>query len=94
VIAASDYVRGVPDLIRTWVPWRYVTLRTDGFARSDTRVNLRRWFEIDRTHIALATIKALADERQIEKTAPQEFEARYGLRPTVRPPWADRREDS
>jgi pyruvate dehydrogenase E1 component len=60
VIAATDYVRAVPDLIRTWVPRRYITLGTDGFGRSDTRQSLRRFFEVDRTSIALAAIKALA----------------------------------
>jgi pyruvate dehydrogenase E1 component len=62
VIAASDYVRAVPDLIRTWVPGRYVTLGTDGYGRSDTRANLRRFFEVDRAHIAIAALRALADE--------------------------------
>jgi len=92
VIAATDYVRAVPDLIRTWVPRRYVTLGTDGFGRSDTRTNLRRWFEVDRTSIAFAAIKALADDGETVKTIPQEFLARYGYHPPIEPPWADGRE--
>jgi pyruvate dehydrogenase E1 component len=69
VIAATDYVRAVPDQIRAYVPRRYVTLGTDGFGRSDTRANLRRFFEVDRYHIALAALKALADEKAIDAGA-------------------------
>ena len=63
VIAVSDYVAAVPDLIRTWVSDRYVTLGTDGFGRSDTRAALREFFEVDRRSIALAALRALNDER-------------------------------
>ena len=62
VIAASDYVRALPELIRAFVPRRYVTLGTDGFGRSDTRAGLRDFFEIDAAAIAFAALKALADE--------------------------------
>ncbi len=62
VIAASDYVRALPELIRAFVPRRYVTLGTDGFGRSDTRAGLRDFFEIDARAIAFAALKALADE--------------------------------
>ncbi|MBM4232884.1 MAG: pyruvate dehydrogenase (acetyl-transferring), homodimeric type [Gammaproteobacteria bacterium] len=64
-IAASDYVRNVPDQIRQWVPGRYVVLGTDGFGRSDAREALRHHFEIDKRFIVLATLRALADEGQI-----------------------------
>jgi pyruvate dehydrogenase E1 component len=62
VIAASDYVRALPELIRAFVPRRFVTLGTDGFGRSDTRAGLRDFFEIDASAIAFAALKALADE--------------------------------
>jgi pyruvate dehydrogenase E1 component len=62
VIAASDYVRALPELIRAFVPRRYVTLGTDGFGRSDTRAGLRDFFEIDAKAIAFAALKALADD--------------------------------
>ncbi|MCB1599789.1 MAG: pyruvate dehydrogenase (acetyl-transferring), homodimeric type [Xanthomonadales bacterium] len=62
VIAASDYVRALPELIRAFVPRRYVTLGTDGFGRSDTRTGLRDFFEIDAKAIAFAALKALADD--------------------------------
>ncbi|TXK64910.1 pyruvate dehydrogenase (acetyl-transferring), homodimeric type [Alkalisalibacterium limincola] len=61
-IAATDYVRSFANQIREFVPMRYTVLGTDGFGRSDTRENLRRFFEVDRYHIAHAAICALADE--------------------------------
>jgi pyruvate dehydrogenase E1 component len=61
-IAATDYVRAYADQIRAFVPMRYTVLGTDGFGRSDTRANLRRFFEVDRFHIAHAAIAALAAE--------------------------------
>ncbi len=61
-IAATDYVRAFADQIRAFVPMRYTVLGTDGFGRSDTRANLRRFFEVDRYYIAHAAISALAAE--------------------------------
>jgi pyruvate dehydrogenase E1 component len=60
VVAASDYVRAVPDLIRAWVPGNYLTLGTDGFGRSDTRAALRHFFGVDAQAIARAALRALA----------------------------------
>ena len=60
-IAATDYVR-FPDQIRAFIPGHYTVLGTDGFGRSDTRVNVRRFFEVDRHYIAHAAIAALAKE--------------------------------
>ncbi len=64
-IAATDYIKTYADQIRNWVPSTYRVLGTDGFGRSDTRKNLRRFFEIDRYYIAVAALKALADEGKI-----------------------------
>jgi pyruvate dehydrogenase E1 component len=63
-IAATDYVRAYADQVRAFMPdgKRYTVLGTDGFGRSDTRANLRRFFEVDRYHIVHAAIAALADE--------------------------------
>jgi len=58
-IAVSDYMKMVPDQIASWVPGGLTTLGTDGFGRSDTRQNLRRFFEVDAEMIALATLYAL-----------------------------------
>jgi pyruvate dehydrogenase E1 component len=62
VIAATDYVRAVPESVRAFVPEgrRYTTLGTDGFGRSDTRAALRRFFAVDAESIAQAAFKALA----------------------------------
>ncbi len=67
LVAATDYVRTVPDQIRSWVPTPYVTLGTDGFGRSDARAPLRAHFEVDRNFIALAALKALADLGTIDR---------------------------
>jgi len=63
-IAATDYVREYADQIRAFMPQgkRYVVLGTDGYGRSDTRENLRSFFEVDRYWIAHAAISALAAE--------------------------------
>ncbi|MBS1270126.1 MAG: Pyruvate dehydrogenase E1 component [Gammaproteobacteria bacterium] len=65
VVAATDYIKAFADQIRAFVPARYAVLGTDGFGRSDTRVQLRKHFEVDRKNIALAALKALADEGEI-----------------------------
>jgi pyruvate dehydrogenase E1 component len=87
VIAASDYVSAVPDLIRTWVPRRYVVLGTDGFGRSDTRAALRSYFEVDRANLVLAALSALADEGAIDSSRIQQCMERYHLTPAACPPW-------
>jgi pyruvate dehydrogenase E1 component len=58
-VAASDYVRGVAEQIRPWVPGSYAVLGTDGFGRSDYRVALRRFFEVDRHHVVVAALNGL-----------------------------------
>jgi pyruvate dehydrogenase E1 component len=61
-VAVSDYVKAVPDQIARWVPGSWSSLGTDGFGRSDTRANLRAFFEVDRYWIAHAALSALAAE--------------------------------
>jgi pyruvate dehydrogenase E1 component len=80
-IAATDYVRQVADQIRGWVPMAYTVLGTDGYGRSDTRANLRRFFEVDRYWIAHAAVAALAAEGK--KTAADVARAikEFGLDP-------------
>jgi pyruvate dehydrogenase E1 component len=58
-VAISDYMKMVPDQIAPWVPGGLTTLGTDGFGRSDTRANLRRFFEVDGELTAIATLYAL-----------------------------------
>ena len=81
VIAASDYVRLFAEQIRAFVPRAYTVLGTDGFGRSDTREQLRHFFEVDRRWIAVAALSALADAGTIPKATVGEAVARYGLDP-------------
>lgn len=66
VIAATDYIRMYTEQIRPYVAAPYVTLGTDGYGRSDTRAQLRHFFEVDAKFIALATVKALADTGEMK----------------------------
>jgi pyruvate dehydrogenase E1 component len=87
VVAATDYVRNFADQIRAHVPRTYRALGTDGFGRSDYRVNLRRFFEVNRHYVALAALQALADDGAIKPDKAAEAIAKYGL-DTERPdPW-------
>jgi pyruvate dehydrogenase E1 component len=64
-IAASDYMKVLPESLAKWVPGQLVSLGTDGFGRSENRVALRDFFEVDAKHIVLATLGALAREKKI-----------------------------
>jgi pyruvate dehydrogenase E1 component len=59
-VAATDFMRAVPDMVGKWVPGPYITLGTDGFGRSDTREQLRNFFEVSGEHITVAALNALA----------------------------------
>jgi len=65
-IAVSDNMAAVPEMIREWVNGPYTVLGTDGFGRSDTRENLRRFFEIDGEAIALASLSSLVRHGGVE----------------------------
>jgi len=80
VVAATDYMKIFADQIRPFLHEHYVVLGTDGFGRSDTREKLRGFFEVDRRHVAVAALKALADTT--EAMAPKrvaEAIAKYGV---------------
>ena len=66
-VAASDYMKIVPDQIAPWVPGGLTTLGTDGFGRSDIRLNLRRFFEVDAEMTAVATLYALSQKGTVKK---------------------------
>ncbi len=66
-IASTDHVKAVPDMIQKWIPGKYVSLGTDGFGRSDTRENLRKFFEIDSQYIVAATISTLLTEGELSE---------------------------
>ncbi len=83
VIAASDYMKAFADQIRAFIPRgrSYRVLGTDGFGRSDTRQKLRHFFEVNRYWIALAALKALADEGAIKPALVAEAIGKYGIDP-------------
>jgi len=87
IVAVTDYVRAYPQLIAPYLSARFTALGTDGFGRSDTRAALRRFFEVDRHHIVLAALDALAREGLIERTLLKDCIARYGIDPTCPAPW-------
>jgi pyruvate dehydrogenase E1 component len=80
-IAATDYMKTVADQIRQWVPGRYAVLGTDGFGRSDSRAELRRFFEVDRNYVALATLKALADDGKVDAKIVTQAMKSFGIDP-------------
>ncbi|MCB1774809.1 MAG: pyruvate dehydrogenase (acetyl-transferring), homodimeric type, partial [Gammaproteobacteria bacterium] len=83
VIAATDYVRNYAEQIRAFVPGDFRVLGTDGFGRSDSREALRRHFEVDRHYVAVAALKALADQGAAGFDAKKVLEAmaKYGIDP-------------
>lgn len=81
VVAVSDYVRAVPQMIASYLDCGYTVLGTDGFGRSDTRAALRDFFEVDRYHIVLAALTAL-DARMGQQAI-----ERYGLQAERDPSW-------
>ena len=87
VVASTDYMRNFADQMRAHVPRTYRVLGTDGFGRSDYRVKLRRFFEVNRYYVAVAALKALADDGEIKPEKVEEAIKKYGL-DTERPdPW-------
>jgi len=80
-VAASDYMKVLPESIARWVPRKLVALGTDGFGRSENRVALRDFFEVDAKHIVLATLNALAAEGQLKTDAVQKAIKDLGINP-------------
>jgi pyruvate dehydrogenase E1 component len=85
VIAASDSMKAVPDLIARWVPADFTSLGTDGFGRSDTREALRRRFEVDAEHIAVAALAALERAGTLPRAAVDQAIAAFGISPGAGP---------
>jgi len=80
-VAATDYMRTFAEQIRPYLPLPYTVLGTDGFGRSDYRVKLRRFFEVDRHYVTVAALKALADGGELETAAVQKAIETYGIDP-------------
>ena len=88
VVAVSDYVRAVPQMIGSYLDSSYTVLGTDGFGRSDTRAALRDFFEVDRHHIVLAALTALVEQGRLEPRVCQRAIEQYGLLPERVASWA------
>ncbi len=80
-VASTDYMKTVADQIRQWVPGHYAVLGTDGFGRSDSRAELRRFFEVDRHYVVIAALKALADEGRLGLETVSEAMLKFGIDP-------------
>jgi len=78
-VAATDYVRAFADQIRPFMPGRYRVLGADGYGRSDTRARLRSFFEVDRHYVAVAALKALADDEEIPASRVEAAIKKYNI---------------
>ena len=81
LVAASDYMKVLPESIAQWLPRPLVALGTDGFGRSESRASLRDFFEVDAKHIVLAALTALAREKQVKPDVLQKAIKELGINP-------------
>jgi pyruvate dehydrogenase E1 component len=79
VVAVSDWMRALPDLIRPWVPAPFASLGTDGFGLSDTRPAVRRHFNVDAESITVAALRVLADRGEVDRSAVVEAAEKYRI---------------
>jgi pyruvate dehydrogenase E1 component len=86
VVAVSDYMKAVPDMVGRFVPRRFLPLGTDGYGRSDTRAALRRHFEIDAPNLVVAVLSGLRDEGTLGADAVEGAIAAYGIDPETAEP--------
>ena len=86
VVAASDYIKLLPDGVLRWVPQTMLTLGTDGFGRSESREALRDFFEVDARHIALAALTGLAREGKVKPDALKKAVKKLDIEPDKRNP--------
>jgi pyruvate dehydrogenase E1 component len=88
IIATTDWLRALPDMVARWLPPSYTSLGTDGFGRSGTREDLRSFFEIDPTHIAAATLASLARTGELTGRRAARAIKELGIDPESAPPFA------
>jgi pyruvate dehydrogenase E1 component len=86
-VAATDYMRTFADQIRPFVKRTYKVLGTDGFGRSDFRKQLRKFFEVDRHYVAVAALKALADDGAVQASTVVQAIKKYGIDTNKPCPW-------
>jgi pyruvate dehydrogenase E1 component len=81
IVATTDYMRMFAEQIRAFMPKdrTYKVLGTDGFGRSDSRVKLREFFEVNRYYVTVAALRALADEGKIDRAIVSQAIAKYGI---------------
>jgi pyruvate dehydrogenase E1 component len=94
VVAVSDWMRAVPDLIAPYVPGGMATLGTDGFGLSDTRPALRRHFHVDAESVVVRTLAALADRGQLDRSKVREAVEKYQIRDVQAAPAEERSDPS
>src|SRR5581483_4490558 len=80
-VAASDYVKMLPDAIDRWLPRKLVSLGTDGFGRSENRASLRDFFEVDYRYVILATLSELARDGKIDKSVVEQAIKAHNINP-------------
>jgi pyruvate dehydrogenase E1 component len=88
VVAATDYVAAYPSLVAGFLDAPFTALGTDGFGRSDTRTALRKFFEVDSQHIALAALRSLVSAGSLRADVLEAAIARYGIGADTKPPWS------
>ena len=83
IVATTDYMKLFAEQIRAFIPKgrSYKVLGTDGFGRSDSRVKLREFFEVNRYYITVAALKSLADEGKLDAAKVAEAVKKYGIDP-------------
>jgi pyruvate dehydrogenase E1 component len=81
LVAASDYMKVLPESIGRWMPRNLVSLGTDGYGRSEGREALRDFFEVDAKHIVLATLHALLRDKQIKPEVVTQAVKDLGIHP-------------
>jgi pyruvate dehydrogenase E1 component len=81
LVAASDYVKAMPDSIDRWLPRPLVALGTDGFGRSESRASLREFFEVDYRYVIVATLGALARDGKIDPSVVQQAIKAHNINP-------------
>jgi pyruvate dehydrogenase E1 component len=86
IVAVTDFMKAVPDMIARWVPRPFTPLGTDGFGRSDTRAALRRHFETDAGHVVVAVLSALTEQDDAKAEEVADAIARYGIDPDAPEP--------
>ncbi|XXQ67667.1 pyruvate dehydrogenase (acetyl-transferring), homodimeric type [Neisseriaceae bacterium B1] len=90
IVVSIDYIRSFAERLRHAVPAEnseFVVLGTDGFGRSDSRANLRNFFEVDRYHVVIAALSALAKQGKVDKQTVQVAIDKYGIKADAEPSW-------